>query len=207
MIGYRDVTVRRAGVDILRDFNLEIESGDKVLLFGKSGIGKSTLLKLLLGFERPDEGSVYVDGKQLDGDRAWDVRRRVSYVSQDLDIAEGKVSGFVDAVLGFKANDGVDADARMASVMNLLELERGILDKDFEDLSGGEKQRVAIMMAMLLDRDIYLLDEVTSSVDPPMKKKLVEHFTAMDKATVVAVSHDVTWLEAVGLKVVRLGRE
>lgn len=206
MIRYEKVRVTRDGVDVLSDFDLELGEGGKVLVYGKSGIGKSTLLKLLLGFVRPDEGSIYFEGRELDRRSVWEVRRRVAYVSQDLDIAEGKVEDFIEEVLLYKANQELDLrDGALAETMDVLELDRSILEKDMRDISGGEKQRVALVVAVLLQRDIYLLDEVTSAVDPDMKRRIVDYFADLEGATVLAVSHDENWLKRDEFSVVRLG--
>lgn len=206
LIEYRGIRVNRNGVDILSDFNLEVERGEKVLVYGKSGTGKTTILKLLLGFVRPDGGAVYFEGRKLDRRSVWEVRKRVAYVSQDLDIAEGRVGDFVEGVLNFKANSHLRVDGgRVEEVLELLELETSILDKQMTDISGGEKQRVALMVAILLGRDVFLLDEATSAVDPEMKRKIVDYFNSLEETTVISVSHDVSWLEGADMKVVRLG--
>jgi putative ABC transport system ATP-binding protein len=206
LIEYEGIKVTHDDVDVLSDFNLEVDKGEKVLIYGKSGMGKSTILKLLLGFAHPDSGTIFFEDKELDKKSVWEVRKRVAYVSQDLDIAEGKVRDFVDGVLNLKANSQLeDYEGRIGEVLELLELEESILGKQMTDISGGEKQRVALMVAILLQRDIYLLDEVTSAVDLEMKRKVVEYFNSLEDATVLSVSHDVNWLESKNMKVVRLG--
>jgi putative ABC transport system ATP-binding protein len=206
IIEYQGIRVTHDDVDVLSGFDLMVDRGEKVLIYGKSGMGKSTILKLLLGFAHPDSGKIYFEEKALDKKSVWEVRKRVAYVSQDLDIAEGKVRDFLDSVLNLKANLQLgDHRERMEEVMGFLELERSILDKQMTDISGGEKQRVALMVAILLKRDIFLLDEVTSAVDPEMKKKIVKYFSSLEDATVISVSHDVNWLESADMKVVRLG--
>lgn len=209
MIRYENVAVNRGGVDVLRGFDLEVARGEKVLIYGKSGMGKSTILKLLLGFTYPDSGSVHFDGMEIDRHTVWEVRKRTAYVSQDLDIGEGVVSDFIDTVFSHKTNRHLlDArEERLEGLMGMLELPQKILEKDFADISGGEKQRVALLLSMMLDREVYLLDEVTSAVDLELKRRLVEHFASTDGATVLAVSHDVNWLENENIRIVRLGRE
>ena len=74
-----------------------------------------------------------------------------------------------------------------------LELEDNILDKNFQELSGGEKQRIGILISLLLDRDIYLLDEVTSTLDMNLKKKIADYFLAQEDWTLLVISHDREW--------------
>lgn len=207
VITYEDVSVSYDGVDVLKDFSLDIARGDKVLVYGKSGIGKSTILKLLLGFARPDRGAIYFDGVRLDHKSVWEVRKKVAYVSQDLDFGGGRVSDFIDAVFRIKANAGRHdgREERQREVMAWLELDEKLLEKSIPDLSGGEKQRFSLAVSLLLEREIFLLDEVTSAVDPEMKGRIADYFASREGKTVLAVSHDVTWLHRDGLKVIMLG--
>ncbi len=208
LFSFRDVNVEYDGVEVLRDFNLEVKRGEKVLIYGKSGIGKSTLLRMLLGFAVPDSGGVFFEGRPLDPSAAWEVRRRAAYVSQDLDIAAGRVEDLVERTMRYKVNlplqpSRQDLDAALA----LFDLEPEILRKEITDLSGGERQRVALALALLLHRDIFLLDETTSALDAPMKRRVVEHFTGRDEWTVLSVSHDHTWLEGGRMSVIEMGVE
>ncbi len=206
MIRYDNITVTYDGADVLKDFSLEVSRGEKVLIYGKSGMGKSTILKLLLGFARPDEGALYFDGEELNRKSVWDVRKRVAYVSQDLDFGGGMVRDFIDGVFDIKANAAREGwEEKLREAMGWLELDAKLLDKDLSDLSGGEKQRIAVAVSLLLDRDVFLLDEVTSAVDPEMKGRIVDYFAALEEATVLAVSHDVTWLRGESMRVIRLG--
>ncbi len=77
--------------------------------------------------------------------------------------------------------------------MQELELEGNILDKNFQELSGGEKQRIGILIALLLNRDIYLLDEVTSALDMNLKKKVSDYFLSREDLTLLVISHDREW--------------
>ena len=77
--------------------------------------------------------------------------------------------------------------------MRELGLEDDILDKNFQELSGGEKQRIGILIALLLNRDIYLLDEVTSALDVNLKKTVADYFLAREDWTLLVISHDLEW--------------
>lgn len=206
LITYDRVSYAPGGQRVLEDFCLEIGKGEKVLIYGRSGVGKTTLLKMLLGFAYPSSGSVYFEGRSIGPRSVWEARRKMAYVSQDLDLFSGRAGDFVAWVFGFKANRGkADRNGEFAANLEWLELDRGILEKEMADLSGGEKQRLALAVALSLGRNVFLLDEVTSALDPSMKEKVARRFASMDAATVLAVSHDVTWLNVGGMRVVRLG--
>ncbi|WP_440945596.1 ATP-binding cassette domain-containing protein [Methanosarcina sp. T3] len=120
---------------------------------GKSGTGKSTLFKILLGFEKLSEGSVYYMGESLNPQVAWQVRKEVAYVSQDTDLGEGPVKNLLEEVRSYRPNREKIVPEKLRILMRELELEKDILEKDFETLSGGEKQRIGILIALLLERD------------------------------------------------------
>lgn len=205
MITYHDVGFSAGDRKVFKGFNLEVREGEKVLIFGRSGTGKSTILKMLLGFTRPDSGRVSFEGREVDRRNVWEVRRRVAYVSQDLDMADGRVRDFLDWTFGIKANRGIVGSwERLRGYMEWMELGQEIIDTVMADLSGGEKQRLALAVALSLGREVFLLDEVTSAVDPRMRSRIVDLFTNLKTSTVLAVSHDETWLRAAGIRVMEL---
>ncbi|MBC7230624.1 MAG: ABC transporter ATP-binding protein [Actinobacteria bacterium] len=205
LIAYHDVGFSAGDRKVFKGFNLEVREGEKVLIFGRSGTGKSTILKMLLGFTRPDSGRVSFEGREVDRRNVWEVRRRVAYVSQDLDMADGRVRDFLDWTFGIKANRGIVGSwERLRGYMEWMELGQEIIDTVMADLSGGEKQRLALAVALSLGREVFLLDEVTSAVDPRMRSRIVDLFTNLKTSTVLAVSHDETWLRAAGIRVMEL---
>jgi len=177
---------------VLRDFSLDVFPGDKINIAGRSGIGKTTFFRLLLGFEKPDEGFLFFNGKLLTDDTVWEVRKQVSYVSQDLSIGRGTVKSLFAETLHYKANQhllplAADDQTRL---LERFSLTKSILDKKIEELSGGERQRVAIINALLLKRKIFLLDEVSSSLDPALKEIVLDYFLGKNDFTVLYISHD-----------------
>ena len=93
----------------------------------------------------------------------------------------------------YRANrDKLDSE-KLRVFMRELGLEDDILDKNFQELSGGEKQRIGILISLLLNRDIYLLDEVTSALDVNLKKTVADYFLAREDWTLLVISHDLEW--------------
>ncbi|MFC1561453.1 ATP-binding cassette domain-containing protein [candidate division KSB1 bacterium] len=194
MIRFDNVTIRFNDKVVIRDFSLDINKGDKIVIRGKSGIGKSTLFRLILGFAKPEKGSVLFEEKKLDKQTVWDVRKKIAYVSQDLDIAEGTVRSIIEQTFEFKHNEHLRPGlSDIQRLFDLFELDRSILDKEYSELSGGEKQRVAIVVSILLKRDIFLLDESTSALDDKLSIKVIDYFLNKTEWTVVAISHGVEW--------------
>ncbi|WP_269852030.1 ABC transporter ATP-binding protein [Methanosarcina horonobensis] len=186
-------------------FSLHPERKKKVLMKGKSGTGKSTLFKTLLGFEKLSEGSVYYRGMPLNPQVAWQVRKEVAYISQDTDLGEGPVKALFEEVHSYRPNREKMDSEKLHTYMSELELEKDILEKSFENLSGGEKQRIGILIALLLERDIFLLDEATSALDSGLKKKVADYFLKHGDWTLFIISHDREW-EREEVEIVDVGK-
>lgn len=177
---------------VLRDFSFVIQPGDKVIVSGRSGIGKTTLFRLLLGFEKPDSGEIYFENQLIDELSVWELRRKVAYVSQDLSIGRGNLQTFFNETLSLKANfpNKKGALEKLNTLLVYFELPETVLQKNIEELSGGEKQRVAIINALLLNRSIFFLDEITSSLDKTLKSKVMDYFLLNPNFTILSISHD-----------------
>ncbi|MGE5679946.1 MAG: ATP-binding cassette domain-containing protein [Bacillota bacterium] len=195
MFAFENVTIEFNGRLILKNFSLKIKENEKILIYGKSGIGKSTILKLALGNLRPQSGRILYKGRPLSREVVWQVRKEAAYVSQDMEIGNGKVKEFLKLVFSYKANSHLsDISTEINELSDYFELNRDSLEKNIEDLSGGEKQRFMIITAILLKRKIFLLDEVTSGLDPVLKKKVISFFLNESNWTEIIVSHDNDWL-------------
>jgi putative ABC transport system ATP-binding protein len=206
IIRYENIGMYFDSKKIISDFSIRILRGNKVLLRGKSGTGKSTLFKMLLGFKEPSEGLLYYKEKPLNSQVAWEIRKEVSYVSQDTDLGQGPVKDLLDEVFSYRPNREKKSFERLNTLMKELELEKDILEKNFETLSGGEKQRIGILISLMLGRDIFLLDETTSALDIGLKKKVADLFLKSEDWTVFIISHDKEW-ERDGVELVEFGKE
>lgn len=186
-----DVTVRFEGRAVLKDFSMSLGAGEKALLTGPSGGGKSTVLRCLLGFVAPETGSVRVEGEPLTAETVWHLRRRLAYVGQEPELGAGTANEILERPFHYRANAGLrDNLKRVPELFERFGLARYLLDKETGDLSGGEKQRVALIAAILLDRPIFLLDEVTSALDRAGKEVVADYFRSRRDATVLLVAHD-----------------
>jgi len=186
-----DVTVLYDGHAVLQDFSMSLGAGETALLTGPSGCGKSTVLRCLLGFVAPETGSVRLGGEPLTAETVWHLRRRLAYVGQEPELGAGTVSEVLERPFHYRANAGLrDNLKRVGALFERFALGRALLDKEAGDLSGGEKQRVALIAAILLDRPIFLLDEVTSALDRAGKENVADYFRSRDDATVLLVAHD-----------------
>ena len=180
---------------VLKNLSLSVSHGEKVTLTGPSGSGKSTVLRSILGLVMPDSGTITILGEPVTRHNIWQKRRHIAYVAQEPDLGTGSVKQVIETPFTFRANAGLrDNLARLPAIMERFNLPQPLLDKQITRLSGGEKQRIALVIAILLNRAIVLLDEASSALDTKNKQAVAEYFKQADNTTVLCVAHDTEWL-------------
>ena len=185
----------RARTVALRGVTMAVEAGEFVCVMGPSGCGKSTLLALAGGLERPDSGSVMIDGQPLGHtahERALRLQRQVGFVFQELNLLLD-LTGIENVALPLELAGAprrkarAEAEAALAGV-GVLEL----ADAFPADMSGGEQQRVAIARGLIGERRVLLADEPTGALDS-ITGELVMHLIrarCVSGATAVVATHD-----------------
>lgn len=190
LIEYKNIDLKFNERILFSEFNLSIEKNEKVLFLAPSGQGKTTLVKMLLGFIIPDAGEIEVKGLRLSGETMNTIRKDITYVSQDADIPRGIVAEVFDEVFRFHANRHINYHKDiLVKWLNEFSLMTDTLEKQVDCLSGGERQRLALIMGILLDREVWILDEITTGLDLDLKKKIVDLLLTYEK-TILIVSHD-----------------
>jgi len=171
----------------------DIAPGQRVLIAGASGSGKSTLLRCMLGFTAPVAGTISFGGVRLDGHSVWQLRRRMAYVPQEPIFQHGVVMDILKMPFKYRSNSHlVWDDVKVEGMLERFGFAKNIKTAQSEELSGGEKQRIAIIAAMLLDREYLFLDEPTSALDAASKTVFTDIMRQMKDTTIVLVSHDET---------------
>ncbi len=199
----RNLSLSFEGKPLFYDFSLSVTAGEKVILTGISGSGKTTLMKCFLGLVRPDAGDLFINGKNVDESSVWSMRTRIGYVPQEIDPGPGRVSDIILRPYRYHANsESCPGEERILPLLKKFNLPADILRKEMGKLSGGEKQRIAVITAILLEREIYLLDEVTSALDPSGKRRVINYFKK-SKSTLLAIAHDREFA-AIGDRAVRI---
>jgi iron(III) transport system ATP-binding protein len=187
----RSLTKRFGQVLAVDDVYLELGAGQILALLGPSGCGKTTTLRLLAGFEVPEDGEVEIGGRTVVGDRVFvpPERRSIGMVFQDyalfphLDVAGNVAYGL--------PGDG-NREARVAEILSLVGME-GLDSRMPHQLSGGQQQRVALARALVRRPDVVLLDEPFSNLDSALRVRVrreVWHILKAAGASAVFVTHD-----------------
>ena len=183
-----------ATVPLLYRFALRIERGDRIAIIGPSGVGKSTLIEVLLGLREIQEGTVLCNGQPIQEIRnaLWHI---VGYVPQQVSLIDGSV----------RENIGFGLDTKFLDTRHLSRLEemidlptdlvigtRNVGDSGIA-VSGGQRQRIGLARALYRQPQILILDEATSNVDPVTKQKLLDAVDELDpELTVLHITHDAT---------------
>jgi len=189
------LTVRFGEKVPFQDLSLTVERGERVVLTGESGRGKSTLLKCLMGFTLPESGEILIEGTPLNGETVWRLRSRVAYVPQEPELGGGTLRQWFEQPFTFKANSHLKGNlSRLPALLERLSLNPSLLDAGSDTLSGGEKQRAALLAALLLDRGILFLDETTSALDPKNSLAVVNLLKNRKGLTLLGISHDPNFL-------------
>jgi ABC-type polar amino acid transport system ATPase subunit len=203
----RGLSKRYGSLEVLRAVDLTVAAGEVVCVIGPSGSGKSTLLRCLAYLERPDAGTIALDGEQVDESRSGMrvLRERLGMVFQQFNLFPHK-SALENVALAPREVLGLSRAAANERARTLL-AQVGLGDKESEypaRLSGGQQQRVAIARALAMEPEVMLFDEVTSALDPELVKEVLDVMRrlAEDGMTMVVVTHEMGFARGVADRVV-----
>lgn len=189
LIRLEDVEFAYGDTSVLRGFSLVVHDGEITVLVGPSGGGKSTVLRLIAGFEAPHRGRVTMNGEIVAADgriRRPPEARGVSMVFQELALwPHMTVSDTLDFVLG-SGLDGHERRRRIEDTLMAVGLE-GHLNARPAQLSGGERQRLAIARAIVTQPRILLMDEPLANLDPPLRQTLLEEIRRLQQRQGLAI--------------------
>ena len=183
---------------ILEEISLSIEKGEHLTITGPSGSGKSSLLKVLAGLVSPSSGRLFYQGQDLEDLDPVSYRREVSYCFQQPVLFGQTVRD--NMAFPFEIRQILFDQKKVLAALARLDLGPEFLEKPIKELSGGEKQRVALVRNLLFEPKVLLLDEVSSGLDEKTKTLLRTFLTDLHQAgvTLIEVTHDQREIEAAG---------
>lgn len=199
MISLRDITLAYEHQIILDHISLDIHKGETLAILGASGSGKSTILRILIGLQKPSSGQIFLEGRELSSlsEQAWNkVRGRMGMVFQYSALFDSLTVG-ENVAFGLRQHTSLkEPDIRriVAEKLALVGLV-GIEDKMPNELSGGMKKRVSLARAIVLNPEIILYDEPTAGLDPLRSASINELIVSLQqqlKVTSILVTHDMT---------------
>lgn len=192
---------------IVKNLNIEIKEGERLILLGPSGCGKSTTLRMIAGLEDITEGNLYLGGKLANNIPSG--KRNVSMVFQNYALfPHMTVSENITYSLRIHKMDKNEIEERLYSVIEILDL-KGLENRKPKDLSGGQRQRVALARAVVARSDFFLLDEPLSNLDAQLRGKARKELVRLHEIygqTMVYVTHDQVEAMTVGNRIALINK-
>jgi len=211
----KNIHKRFGNLEVLKGVDLDVGKGEVICILGPSGSGKSTLLRCVNLLAPPEEGEIFLEGKDIckgpgsgTGESSWDlnfVRQRVGMVFQQFNLFPHKsvlqnVTLAPQQVLGKSKREAEEKGRALLERVGLGDR----LGQYPETLSGGQQQRVAIARALAMEPHVMLFDEVTSALDPELVKEVLDTMRelAEEGMTMLVVTHEIGFAREVGDQVV-----
>ncbi|MBE6976489.1 MAG: ABC transporter ATP-binding protein [Ruminococcaceae bacterium] len=186
--------------DALKDVSFTIHAGENVGLVGKTGSGKTTLVDLILRTYNVPEGTIFIDGKDVNDIPIHDLRAGCAYVPQDNFLFSDTIENNIAFGVRGKGTEAVANAARLADIhSNIQEFQKGygtILGERGVTVSGGQKQRISIARALMKDAPILILDDSVSAVDTKTEKTILDNLrTTRQGKTTILIAHRISTIE------------
>lgn len=186
--------------DVLHDISFVIEAGENVGIVGRTGAGKTTLVDLILRTYNVPDGTIFIDGQDVNSVSIRSVRENCAYVPQDNFLFSDTISGNIAFSLGGAAEPDVVHAAELSAVHdNIAEFRNGyqtVLGERGVTVSGGQKQRISIARALLKDAPILILDDSVSAVDTKTEKIILENLrNSRAGKTTILIAHRISTVE------------
>ena len=207
MIYVKDLAKSFGDNHVIKNINMHITPGEKVVIVGPSGSGKSTFLRCLNLLEQPTDGTITFDGQEITapGVDVNKIRRRMGMVFQHFNLFANLTvkENIMLAPVQLKLKTKAEAEAEAVRLLKLVNLEEKA-DSYPSQLSGGQKQRIAIVRSLAMDPEVMLFDEPTSALDPEMVGEVLELMKKLadDGMTMVVVTHEMGFAREVATRVV-----
>lgn len=202
--------------NLFQDLNLEIAAGDSVCLLGANGSGKSTLLKMFCGLLFPSAGRIRAFGKEInealleDSSFARQYHRRIGFIFQNSDAQLFNTRVWDEVAYGPNqlGLSSAEVKARVDDILTMLNLQ-GLAERSPYRLSGGEKKKVAVAAALILNPEVLILDEPTNGLDPKTQRWLIELLLQLNSMgrTIIIATHNLDLAHAISRRAIILSED
>lgn len=190
MIRFENVSLKFESETVFENLTFHINEGSHAVVAGPSGSGKSSVIKLIQGYLRPQYGNIYVNDLLLSKKNIANIRSQIAYVPQNINLPVSN---------GFELAQLIGITQKQSLIENHLtemNLPIDFYKKPFDEISGGQKQRIIIAICLSLGRKILLLDEPTSSLDNESIDDLLALVKRLENITLLSASHNQLWINA-----------
>jgi cell division transport system ATP-binding protein len=210
MIKFEKVTkIFEPDLVVLQDVSFEVKNGEFVCVVGKSGAGKTTLINLILGLEKPTSGQIFFDGQSIEAASPLEIqkiRRKIGGIHQDYKLLSNKtVFENVSYIMEVEGKDKEEIETNVPLILETVGLSE-CASRFPKELSGGEQQRLAVARALINNPEIILADEPTGNLDPYNTYEVILLLEKMNQAgkTVILSTHDKEVINKLGRRVITL---
>lgn len=195
MIEFQQVTkIYKGGKVAVEDINLSFDKGEFICFIGTSGSGKTTSMRMINRMTEPSEGTILIDGKDIQSFNPVELRRKIGYVIQSIGLMPHMTIRENITLVPKLLKVSKDERHKIAERMiDLVELPREMLDRYPHELSGGQQQRIGVVRALAADQDIILMDEPFGALDPITRDSLQDLVKDLQERlgkTIIFVTHD-----------------
>ena len=193
MLEVKNLSLTLGGRQLFDKLSFSVADGEMLCITGVSGCGKTSLLNAVMGFLPVDGGFISIDGEQVTAESASAFRKMMSYVPQDLSFPCTRVEEMVTLPFSLRASAAAGySKSKLMDEWKRLELDENLFKKNVSEISGGQRQRMMIATARLLNRKIMIVDEPTSALDDNTSMLVADYLmdAARNGAIVLAVSHN-----------------
>ena len=204
MLQIENLGVRFGQKEIFSGMNLHVGRGETVCLTGPSGCGKTTLLKAVMGFVTPYEGTISVNGIELSPRTVSHIRHQTAWMPQGLSLPCEWVREMMRLPFDLRVNRSSSvSEAMLLEHFEALGLDKELLDKRLHEISGGQRQRILLAITAMQEKPLIIIDEPTSALDKASTQKTIRYVQrlATEGKTILAVSHDPDFMEGCGRQI------